>query len=322
MQLKSYVYTLGALFFLCSHVFGESGIVLQSGITIGRNLETYASLKLSEPAPAEGVLVTLSSDDPARLLFSHAPDEKGAPSITFKVNSQYVNSPDFLIQAFDDSGVATYTAHAPGFGSAKGSVALSPSGLLIVGPFHSSEFKTTPRTPVKIYVISMLLNRANEPVDEQPVAGGLTLEVPFTTSAAQVGAVSTTTKLRGGETSAAEEFRPISTGRTVIACKQPNGFTKPSKLATVGVNVELPGIGITGDLHLGKDLQKLVACVFLGEPAPAEGLAVTLTSEDSKKMILSADRDQVGTKSITLHVKLRRAPEPPISCRAWRILAL
>src|ERR1700691_5688858 len=93
-ELNSASYALGGLLLWCAPIFADSTIIVPSDIAIGRNLETYINLKLSEPAPAEGVLVKLTSDDPSRLLFSHAPDEKGMPTITLKVNFQYVNTPE------------------------------------------------------------------------------------------------------------------------------------------------------------------------------------------------------------------------------------
>lgn len=308
MRVKSQVYIFGALLF-CAPLFADPAIILPTDITIGRNLETFASVKLSQPAPAEGVSITLVSDDPLRLLFSHSPGEKGTPTITLKVNSQYTATPDFFLQGFADSGSATYTASAPGYGSARGSVVLAPSALLIVGPFRSSEFKTTPHGPIKVSVISALIDKTGDPVVEQPVAGGLILQVPAATSDPKVGAIFPTFKLLGGESSADSEFRPASVGKTVVTLKPSEGFALPARHGSLSATVELPGIGITGDLHLGKDLE-LGGVVLLGEPAPAEGLDVTLTSDEPQKMILSADKDQPGAKAITLHIKAGESKMP------------
>ena len=40
--------------------------------------------------------------------------------------------------------------------------------------------------------------------------------------------------------------------------------------------------------------------VLLGEPAPEDGLDVTLTSSDALKLLLSADSEKVWSESITL----------------------
>ena len=46
-------------------------------IKVGRNLQAIASVILPQPAPAEGLPLTITSDDPARVLFA-APDKAGS----------------------------------------------------------------------------------------------------------------------------------------------------------------------------------------------------------------------------------------------------
>src|SRR5271165_3497948 len=72
-------------------------------------------------------------------------------------------------------------------------------------------------------------------------------------------------------------------------------------MASVAVTVQLPGLGLTGEINVGKDLQTS-GVVLLGEASPAGGLDVTLTSDDPKKLVLSASQNQLGSRSITLHI--------------------
>jgi hypothetical protein len=55
---------------------------------IGYNLQTYTTVALSEPAPAD-LKLTLTSGDPNRLLLSKLPDVAGSPSITLTVRERF-----------------------------------------------------------------------------------------------------------------------------------------------------------------------------------------------------------------------------------------
>jgi hypothetical protein len=279
-----------------------TGLVVPANVTIGKNLEAFASIKLAEPAPEGGLEITIVSDDPTRLLLARAPDQAGARSITMKVSSRYLETPDFYLQALADSGSVTYKATAPGLGAAKGTVTLAPAGVLIVGPFEASSLRTTPSVPSMITLYSALLDRSGSVVAKQAIAGGLTVHVDVTSSDAKVGSVTPSRlTLTGGAALASAEFKPAGAGKTTLAASVPAGFSASARLAAVTAIVDLPGIALLGEISLGKNLQ-LRAEALLGEPAPANGVDVTLTSDDPQGLILSTREDQVGSKSITTHV--------------------
>src|SRR5271165_1904145 len=122
---------------------GTLGIVVPANQTIGRNLETFTSVRLTESAPQTGLELTITSEDPSRLLVALTPDSAGSKSIVVKVNGQYNASPDFYLQALADSGNAAYAVSGPGLTSVKGIVTLAHSAILISGPSKSSSFRTT-----------------------------------------------------------------------------------------------------------------------------------------------------------------------------------
>ena len=103
-------------------------------ISIGYNLQTGGSQHLGEPAPAGGVVVTLTSNDPAKLLLSRTPDQVGSDCITIAIPAGGVGGASYFIQALAGSGEVTYTATAPGFRTRTGTVTLTPSGLVMGGP--------------------------------------------------------------------------------------------------------------------------------------------------------------------------------------------
>ena len=92
-------------------MFCASGLAVPD-VTVGRNLQMYASVKLPEAAPRAGLSLTVTSDDPTRLLLSKAPDQAGSASITLTVNSGFVYSPEFWVQGLADNGTVTYNVNA------------------------------------------------------------------------------------------------------------------------------------------------------------------------------------------------------------------
>ncbi len=283
-------------------VLAAPGFLAPEPVTVGRNLEVFTSMRLAESAPEGGLQVTITSDDPSRLLLARNPEEAGSKSIVLKMNGQYRETPDFYVQALGDKGTVTYTATAPGFGSISGAVALAPSAILIAGPFKQPSFKTTPHMPAKITVFSGILDQSGKFITQQPISGGSPIQVKIASSDPAVGSVKESElTLNAGETSASTLFNAAGLGKTILTPTPPAGFTTPSELSAVTVNVELPGIGLTGEIFLGKDLE-VSASILLGEPAPPGGVDVTLTSSNPKALILSKRVDEIGSGTITVNI--------------------
>jgi hypothetical protein len=269
-------------------------------VTVGRNLQTHATVKLAQAAGPDGVKLTLTSDDPSRLLLSESDDKAGSATISLTVRPGVVQSRAFWLQGLADSGTATYTVSAAGLGSAQGTVTLVPSGIMILGPSQVPKFNTTPRGRAsKISVVSAALD---SPPAEQPVAGGSQVEVTITNSNPNAGKLQASKlTLGGGSSSALTYFVPAAEGEATLTPVQPPGFTPAAKFASVIAAVNKPGLAIVDSVYLGKDLQ-IWGAVILGEPAPPGGLKVTLTSSDASKLLLSTRADQLGTASITITV--------------------
>jgi hypothetical protein len=283
-------------------VLAAPGIVAPN-VTVGRNLQTSVSVRLPQAAADSGVQITVTSDDPSRLVLSAAPDKAGSATIALTVQPQSIVSPEFYIQGMADSGAVTYTVSAGSIGTAKGTVTLAPSAILILGPSRWPRYPTTPGgTPPRMTIVSAALDSSLKAADEQRVAGGLQLEVTLANSSPTVGKLGVSKlTLGGGLSTATTFFQPAAEGETSIAPVQPPGFTAPAEFASVIVAVAKPGLAPVGEVFLGKDLQ-FAALLCLGEAAPPGGLKVTMTSADSSKLLLSTREDQLGSASVTLTV--------------------
>ena len=279
----------------------EHTILTPAELSVGKHLQAFTNLRLSEQAPDAGLEITVTSDDPSKVLLSLAPDKPGVNSIVVKMRAHYLETPDFYVQSLADSGTATYTATAPDFGSMKGTVKLSPSAIMIIGPFKGAAIKTTPSMPAKVAFYSVLINAEGKLVAQQGVAGGKKITFETVSSDGKVGGVNGSFVLEGGESQVNAAFKPASAGNTVLSVKQPEGFTMPKQYATLAATVELPGIGMTGEINLGKNLQ-VPSHILLGEVAGPKGLDVTITSSDPKALLISDSSETLGKGSIVVHV--------------------
>jgi hypothetical protein len=258
---------------------------------------------LTEAAPEGGVRIVLTSEDPKRLLLSDSLDKAGTASVTLTVRPRTIESSEFFVQGLADHGAVTYTAVAAGIGTAAGTVTLAPSAVVIFGPFKAPSFPTTPRAdPAKITIVAVALDSERKILEEQQIAGGSTVEVGIGNSAREVGTVGESKLiLAGGATSAATFFKPAAVGTATLTPHPPPGFSTPAELTTVTATVGKPGMAVGDDFILGKDLQA-PQLLCLGEAPGPEGVKVTLTSSDGRKLLLSTRADQVGSASITLDI--------------------
>jgi hypothetical protein len=271
--------------------------------TVGRNLQAAGNLLLPERAPEAGLEVTITSEDPARVTFATAPDQPGAARIVLKAPPRAIATPEFWVHGMSDSGEAAYTIAAPGFDAGKGVVKLAPSAIVIVGPFRLASFSTTPRSPgSKLTIVAALLDSSRKVVEEQQIAGGLKFETAISNSSPEAGVVDPAkVTLAGGVSAVGAYFKPAAVGSTVLATAQPAGFTAPAELASVTAVVDKPGLALTDEFTLGKDLQ-ILGVLCLGEAAPEGGLEVTMTSSDPQKLVLSAHEKELGSGVLKLRV--------------------
>lgn len=292
---------IGALW--CASAILNASELIPANVTVGANLQVNAVIKLDEAAPASGLDITLTSSEPARLLFANAPDAAGEPKMVVSVGPGLRQTSDFWIQGFGTSGVATYTAAAPGFGPATGKVTVAPSGIVLAGPFGAAKFPTTSGAmPSRLTARTVLLDQNLKYVEAQPVAGGRNVETTVTISDRSVGVITDAVlTIAGGYGAASTQFQPSAPGIATIAVAAPTGFSVPAEGASVTAVVSAPGLAVTDQVSIGRDLQ-LGGSLSLGEPAPDSGLVVTLTSANPELLVLSAAPTEQGAGRLELKI--------------------
>jgi hypothetical protein len=296
--------TVVALSLLTSSVMFSEARLVTPNVTVGQNLETGARIILNQAVSNEGLTITLTSNDPTKVLLSTGHDSSGSRTINIRVPAGLSKSPEFFVQALDKTGTATYTAGAPGYESSTGTVTFAPSGIVIAA---SSRYGNPLMTVAgsrasKISVYSALLDSSRGFVEVQPVRHGLSVVVDITSSSTDAGTLAASqVTIEGGSSSATTEFRPGGPGETILAVNVPTGFSPPALFATVVATVRTPGIGLLDEVSIGENLE-VRGYLTLGRPAPPEGLTVTLTSNNPNKLLLSAGATSPGSESITISI--------------------
>ena len=279
-------------------LLGESPLVPPNA-TVGSHLQVPAKIKLSEPAPDEGLQITLHSTDPTLLRISAAADKPGTASVVIRARPGNYETQEFWLQALGSSGKVTYTAEAPGRGSATGEVTLAPSGIVVRGPYRVAKFPTTTGAiPPKIRFTTARLDASGKFAEEQAAATDLRLEVSNSNPSAGRLA-ETPVQIPAGESTAVVLLHPAGEGDATLTVKAPPGFSVPAEEATITASVRRPGIVISEDLVIGQNLQ-VGGALALGELAPVGGLTVTLTSADPSRLLISASATEPGSKSVQI----------------------
>jgi hypothetical protein len=154
----------------------------------------------------------------------------------------------------------------------------------------------------KITLRTVIVDAEGKVIAAQPVAGGMTIQAELKSADSKVGSfVDAKTGIPAGESAAYAEFQPAGIGNTILSLRLPTGFTEAAEYKSVSVTVEQPGLGLSGEINLGKNLQ-VGGMILLGEPAPPGGIDVTVTSKEPAKLLLSKDTDKVGSESIVVHI--------------------
>ena len=280
-----------------------SATMMTSAVTVGENLQTTTNIRLNSPAPAGGIVVSITSNDPGKVLFATSATAAGASSITMTIPAGRTASTDFYVQGLTNSGVVNFRVSAAGFGTVFGSVTLTRSGFVMAGPFGTGTdfFTTTGADSTSLTVTATRLDSTFSSIEPQPVRGGLTVDVETTNSTPATGSIlGSPVRFTGGVLSATAQFQPQGAGTTLVGVTAPTGFTPAANGASMLVTVRVPGLVIENGVTIGNNLQ-LRGTLLLGQASPVGGVQVTISS-NSPDLLLSTSAAAAGTSSIVLTI--------------------
>ncbi len=279
----------------------SSQAIALANATIGNGLQVALTGSLSVPAPAGNLLVTLTSDDPTRLLLSTTPTGAGAASINVTVPAGSTALPTWYAQALMPSGTPNVTASAPAYGNGIATMTLANAGFVIWSPSAISISVGAP--PASIQVRSGRLDGDGDFVTTQAVRGGTSVQVDVLSSNVGVGTLSPSPLIfPGGTSTLTTEMTPVASGTTTIGFPllAAPGFVVPTSMTSIEAAVFDQVITVSPG-SIGKDLQ-ILGAASLSAAAPAGNLQVTLTSSDVQVLLLSTSEFAPGTSSITVQV--------------------
>lgn len=267
-------------------------------LATGVNLQqqTYAFLSQTPPSP---VTVTITSSNPAVATISTGSTIAGAASTTFPntVNSSALS---YSVQG-QSVGTSTITVSAPGYSSTTMTVTVSPSGFIL----QSSSFSTTTFSPNStIYVQPVYLNPATLAVlggaSFNPGIG--TIPITITSSAPQVGTITTPINFVAGSSSNYATFSPVAAGTTNLSIATPPGYSTPTPANTqqITATVTAPPISLqTGSLTTGTNMQA-ATYAYLSQTPPSP-VTVTVTSASASVATISTSATVAGGASVSFN---------------------
>ena len=275
-------------------------LIVASNATVGQGLETLAQIRLQGATPSD-LPVTISSNDPTKLLLSTDPTAAGQPSLNITIKAGFSGA-QFYVYGLGNSGSVTYSATAAGYGSSNGTVTLAKAGFVLSGPFgQGQDFPTTTQSqPSSLDVQTAVLDASGNPVASEALAGGTSVQVNVTSQNTSVGTITTSpVTIAPGSSDAVTEFQPLTIGTTLVSAVGPAPFVVPSQGASMKATVGTPKILLSNGYTVGKNLEQQVS-VALGTP-PTSDLVVTL-SVTSGPMLLSATGTDAGGASINITI--------------------
>ena len=205
-----------------------------SAVRVGRDLQTLVTITL-DATPPSPITVTVQSDAIATATITQNGLLEGGVSIAFN-NVTSTNVGSFFVQG-RSIGTTTLTTLAVGYELSTSSVTVDPSGFIINSPASITTTAGAQNTPVQISP-SRLDPISFDWAGNQSVRGGLSVNVPVTSSNPSVGVMTITSVPFGpGVSFSNTAFDPLAVGTTTISVAPPAGFTQSGTFSQITATV-------------------------------------------------------------------------------------
>ncbi len=301
----------------------QPGLNMSGTPTVGAGLmlASGASLGASQHG---GVVVTVASSDPSRVLVSPTASDPGVASFTRTVANGQVSVPYMLHGLEGATGNATVTVSAPGFTSGTHTVVTAPIGVEIqslpanlttLSPSATSWYvqvglpcsgnttlcSTQNRragAPALVFSLTVTGNTVTgAPVarlhSDEPAASGSTVTKPI-----QAGSYYTQAVPPGSAYGLV--FEPLGSGTATVTVTGPAGVQRMSTSGTRQVSITGPAVNAPGTNIVGAGL--IAASGTSLGASQHGGVTVTIQSSDPSRVLVSPDAATVGTASFTRSV--------------------
>ncbi len=261
-------------------------------VTVGRDLQTTLQISLGAVPPSP-VTITVTSSSGALATITKDGTIEGGTTLTFS-NVSSTTGNTFTVQG-RALGTTTLVVQAPGYNDAISNVTVDPSGFILnQGNISTTTFSTN--TSVRVDASRLNPTTLNY-VTTQALRGGLTVQVPVTSSNTTVGTIVTSPLVfHAGDSNLNTPFDPANSGSTTIAVAQPAGFTTPSNFQSISATVTAPDISVSNQT-VGRDLQTSLS-INLGVSPPSP-VTITVTSNNGAVATITKDGTVEGGTTLT-----------------------
>ena len=256
-------------------------------ISLGKNLMYYYPVGgVGNSTP--GVIITVTSSDPSKLLVSDSPKSVGQASATI------TGSTVFYAQAVDDNGDVTVTVSAPGFDSAAATVHLEPSYFSFGrgGTSFPSNVDYLSTYSTSVYLLHPGNNfLSNESL--RPGAGPVT--VPITVSDPSIVSVNAPVVLNEGYQYTTVIFAALGLGTVKVEAGAPAGYIlgpEADRLLTLNANSR------TFSAYIG-DLEKDRTAALNAFPSLPAPVNYAVVSADPSLLLFSLDANTPGSAQLS-----------------------
>jgi hypothetical protein len=273
------------------------GSLSVTNVSVGQNLQTTLNVSLPVPAGPGGATINISSGAPTRLTLGSV----SKPSIIIAVPEGETDSA-VVIQSVGATGAVQVTASASGLADGIGTVTITPSGFVLESPNGiGAPFQVPASESSNLTVYSARLDASGRYVEKQALRASMTAPVNVDVTSVPFGSVTpASVTFNPNATSAQTTFSATTTGTATITAVAPAGFATPADQTNVAnATVLSRTFTLPSGLTVGKNLQ-VPATVALEGVAPDSGLQVTITSDNSSKLLFSSAPGTAGTGSLVL----------------------
>jgi hypothetical protein len=271
--------------------------------TIGEDLQESLSGSLAQAAPpVVGVVVTITSADPGRLLLSTDPLVLGGPSIQLNIAGGGTSIPSFWLQALAGTGSVQITTSAPGYATDTSVITLAPSGFVEINSNTISTTTFSANSSLTIRPARLTPGTLAYASSQQLRPAGLGLVLPLqvavTSSDTNTGVITTSPVSFGANVpTVATAFDPLSAGTTTVSIVPPAGFDTPSTQREIPVTVTAPNLsGVATAQRIGANLQdSFTPGLSQIPPAPVD---LTITSGNTSVAVVSSSATTLGGATV------------------------
>jgi hypothetical protein len=262
--------------------------------------------QLSQPAPAKGLNVTMTSSNPNLLLLSLTPNGAGSASITAPIAAgQTTPAISAFLIGLASAGKVTLTASATGYTSGTQTISLVPSGFTVAGGAQTTTLSQPSTVSVAFTALDPSTLNPIYPVNDnnsrwEMRTGAVTATLTLKNDNTAAGKLANSTfNFVPGSGTLTTTYTPAGAGTSnigIVSTPAPyqaaTGIDLSTQFVVTAPTITLPSVTV------GKNLMTTTQANFQ-VAVPSNSYVVTVSVASTAQLLLSATGTDAGTASLT-----------------------